>query len=158
MKHMISFILNGESVRVSVDSGERLLDLLRDRFDLTGTKEACGQGECGACTILCDGEAVHACLMLAVQADGTEIVTIEGLERNGELDGDSAGILRGRRYSVRLLHTGYDYSCQEFAVKKFLVRTAEEITEAMAGNLCRCTGYVKIHKAVESGCGKGCLI
>ena len=85
MKHMISFILNGESVRVSVDSGERLLDLLRDRFDLTGTKEACGQGECGACTILCDGEAVHACLMLAVQADGTEIVTIEGLERNGEL-------------------------------------------------------------------------
>ena len=113
MKHMISFILNGESVRVSVDSGERLLDLLRDRFDLTGTKEACGQGECGACTILCDGEAVHACLMLAVQADGTEIVTIEGLERNGELDGIQQAFLE-----VGAIQCGYCTPGMIIAVKK----------------------------------------
>ena len=104
MKHMISFILNNEPVSVEVDSGERLLDLLRNRFNLTGTKEACGQGECGACTILCDGEAVHACLMLAVQADGTQIVTIEGLERNGELD----GIQQAR----------YDHGGKKLAVEK----------------------------------------
>lgn len=154
MKHMISFILNGESVRVSVDSGERLLDLLRDRFDLTGTKEACGQGECGACTILCDGEAVHACLMLAVQADGTEIVTIEGLERNGELDGIQQAFLE-----VGAIQCGYCTPGMIIAAKSFLLKnprpTAEEITEAMAGNLCRCTGYVKIHKAVEIAAERG---
>ena len=118
MKHMISFILNGESVRVSVDSGERLLDLLRDRFDLTGTKEACGQGECGACTILCDGEAVHACLMLAVQADGTEIVTIEGLERNGELDGIQQAFLEVGAIPVSYTHLIWDIMRMNWDVRR----------------------------------------
>ena len=148
MKHMISFILNGESVRVSVDSGERLLDLLRDRFDLTGTKEACGQGECGACTILCDGEAVHACLMLAVQADGTEIVTIEGLERNGELDGIQQAFLE-----VGAIQCGYCTPGMILSVEGLLRRnpdpTVEEIKEGIGGNLCRCTGYQQIVEAVQ---------
>ena len=151
---MISFILNNEPVSVEVDSGERVLDLLRNRFTLTGTKEACGQGECGACTILCDGEAVHACLMLAVQADGTQIVTIEGLERNGELDGIQQAFL-----DAGAVQCGYCTPGMIMAAKSLLLKnphpTAEEITEAMAGNLCRCTGYVKIHKAVEIAAERG---
>ena len=144
MKHMISFILNNEPVSVEVDSGERLLDLLRNRFNLTGTKEACGQGECGACTILCDGEAVHA----------TQIVTIEGLERNGELDGIQQAFL-----DAGAVQCGYCTPGMIMAAKSLLLKnphpTAEEITEAMAGNLCRCTGYVKIHKAVEIAAERG---
>ena len=85
----IHFTLNGEEVNADIHPGDRLIDLLRNTFGLTGTKEACGQGECGACTILYNNKAVHSCLLLASQADCSEIVTIEGLEKNGELDARS---------------------------------------------------------------------
>lgn len=150
----ISFVLNGVLVWLEVDPGERLLDVLRDRFHLTGTKEACGQGECGACTVLMNGDAVHSCLMLAVQADSTEIVTIEGLERNGEMDGIQQAFL-----DAGAIQCGYCTPGMIMAAKGLLLKnphpTKEEIIKAMEGNLCRCTGYAKIHRAVELAAERG---
>lgn len=144
----ISFILNAVPVTIDVEPGERLLDVIRNRFHLTGTKEACGQGECGACTILFNGEAVHSCLMLAVQADGAEIVTIEGLERNGELD-----LIQQAFLDAGAIQCGFCTPGMIMAAKGLLLKhpdpTKEQIVEAMGGNLCRCTGYVKIYQAVK---------
>ena len=153
MKH-ISFILNGEKIDLNVAENERLLDVIRERLHLTGTKEACGQGECGACTILLNKEAVHSCLMLAYQADGMEITTIEGLEKSGELDDVQQAFLE-----TGAIQCGFCTPGMIMAAKGLLLKnphpTAEEIKEAMAGNLCRCTGYVKILHAVELAAEKG---
>jgi carbon-monoxide dehydrogenase small subunit len=150
----IEFTLNGEKTSADVDASARLLDVLRDTFGLTGTKEACGQGECGACTILCDGDAVHACLMPAFQAAGREIVTIEGLEQSGELDGLQQAFL-----DAGAIQCGYCTPGMIMAAKALLLKnptpTASEIREAMAGNLCRCTGYKKIEDAVQLAAERG---
>ncbi len=143
----INFILNNQKVNASVAPDTRLIDLLRDTFHLTGTKESCGQGECGACTILVEGLAVHSCLMLAAQADGCNIVTIEGLEANGELDA-----LQNAFLAAGAIQCGYCTPGMIMAAKGLLLQnpkpTLEEIKEAMAGNICRCTGYKKIQEAV----------
>ena len=147
-KMQISFVLNAVPVTLEVAPGERLLDVIRNRFHLTGTKEACGQGECGACTIIFNGEAVHSCLMLAEQADGAEIVTIEGLERNGVLETIQQAFL-----DAGAIQCGYCTPGMIMAAKGLLLKnphpSREEIIEAMGGNLCRCTGYVKIYDAIE---------
>ena len=155
----IHFTLNGEKVNADIHPGDRLIDLLRNTFGLTGTKEACGQGECGACTIICNGEAVHSCLLLAAQADSAEIITIEGLEKNGELDAIQQAFL-----DTGAIQCGYCTPGMIMAAKGLLIHkpspTKEEIKEAMAGNLCRCTGYKKIEEAValaaERNGGKSC--
>jgi len=153
MKH-ISFVLNHEKVELDVAANERLLDVIRGRFHLTGTKEACGQGECGACTILLNGEAVHSCLMLAYQADGADIVTIEGLAKDGELDAVQQAFLE-----AGAIQCGYCTPGMIMSAKGLLLAnphpTADEIKEALSGNLCRCTGYVKIQQAVELAAEKG---
>lgn len=150
----IQFTLNGSGVTVDVDPSTRLIDLLRDTFDLTGTKESCGQGECGACTILCNNEAVHACLMMAFQANGCHIVTIEGLEQNGELDALQKAFL-----DAGAIQCGFCTPGMIMAAKALLHKnpspTTSEIREAMAGNLCRCTGYKKIEEAVQLAAGSG---
>lgn len=152
--HEIAFVLNGEKVVAKVDSKERLIDMLRDHFHLTGTKESCGLGECGTCTILLNDEAVLSCLLLAVQADGTEIITIEGLEKNGELD-----VVQQAFLEAGAVQCGYCTPGMVMAAKALLIKnphpSAEEITKAMAGNLCRCTGYVKIHEAVSLAAQRG---
>jgi carbon-monoxide dehydrogenase small subunit len=145
----IAFILNGLSVELAVDPGARLVDVLREKLDLTGTKEGCGQGECGACTVLLDGQAVNSCLVLAGQIRGRSVVTIEGLAKDGELDPlQEAFIAEGA------VQCGYCTPGMLLSAKALLMQnplpSEQEIKETIAGNLCRCTGYVKIVQAIKT--------
>ena len=141
----IVFTLNGRRVSLRVHPLKRLLDVLREDCGLTGTKEGCGEGECGACTVLVDGRAVNACLVPAAQAAGAKVVTIEGLKGRHPLQrafaehgGAQCGICTpGMLIAAHAL------------LSKNQKPTREEIAVALAGNLCRCTGYVKIIDAVE---------
>ena len=105
----VSMTINGKIETVTVPSMKRLLDVLREDLRLVGTKEGCGEGECGACSVILDGELVNSCLVPAKQADGARIETIEGLAHTSQLHSLSAGVRRGRRGAVRHLHAGHDY-------------------------------------------------
>jgi carbon-monoxide dehydrogenase small subunit len=144
----IRFTLNRSAVTLDVPGSTRLLDVLRDDCGLTGTKEGCGKGECGACTILFDGRAVNACLVLACQADGHEIVTIEGLERAGRLDPVQQAFI-----DEGAVQCGFCIPGMVVAARALLNEqphpTDDEIKRGLAGNLCRCTGYRKIIAAVR---------
>lgn len=150
---LISFSLNGQPVQTEVEPGLRLIDLLRDSFDLTGTKEACGQGECGACTVLLERQAVNACLVLAAQVDGKAVTTIEGLSRNGVLDP-----LQQAFVDCGAIQCGFCTPGMILSAKGLLLHnphpTDGEIKEAMEGNICRCTGYVKIIEAIRQAAGE----
>ena len=144
----ITFTLNGEQVTVEERPGEVLADLLRGRLGLTGTKVACREGECGACTVLLDGEPVNSCLVLSSQADGHEVLTIEGLSREGEpLDPVQQAFL-----DAGAGQCGFCTPGMVLTAKAFLNRckhpTREQAAAALSGNLCRCTGYTKIVDAV----------
>ena len=139
--------VNGEWLELSVKPDERLIDILRDRLDLTGTKEGCGEGECGACTVNVDGKAVLSCLMLAAQADGCKIRTIEGLQNGPELHP-----LQKAFVSESAVQCGFCTPGMIMAAKA-LVDCEPEPDEDMvrrnlANNLCRCTGYDRPVKAV----------
>ncbi len=140
--------LNGRKVETDVLPGQRALDILRDVFGLTGTKEGCGQGECGSCTILVDGKAVHACLMLAEQMEGHDILTIEGLEKDGELDR-----IQQAFFDAGAVQCGFCTPGMIMSVKGLLLKNPnpsdDEIKTALEGNLCRCTGYASIERAVH---------
>jgi carbon-monoxide dehydrogenase small subunit len=143
----LEFTVNGTARALDVDPETRLIDVLRDRLDLTGTKEGCGEGECGACTVIMDGVAVNACLVLALQARGKAVVTIEGLAQDGRMDAlQQAFIKEGA------IQCGYCSPGMLMSSKALLLRNPHpsepEIRLAIAGNLCRCTGYAKIVKAV----------
>jgi aerobic carbon-monoxide dehydrogenase small subunit len=145
----LAFILNGSPVSLDIDPGLRLLDVLRDHLGLTGTKEGCGEGECGACTVLLDGLAVDSCLVMAMQAQGRAVSTVEGLERAGELDAlQRAFILEGA------VQCGFCTPGMLMSAKALLMKSPRpseaEIRSALAGNLCRCTGYQKIVRAVTA--------
>jgi len=144
----IKFKLNGELVEVDVRPNELLLNVLREKFHLTGTKYSCGLGECGACTVLVDGEPVLACLTLAVDVDGREVVTIEGLAKNGELDPIQRAFAEEGAIQCGFCTPGFI-----IIIKALLSEnpnpTEEEIREYIRGNLCRCTGYVNIVKAIK---------
>lgn len=150
----IKFTLNGAAVSAYVEPNWRLLDLLRDTLNLTGTKEACGQGECGACTVLLDNEAVNSCLVLAEQVDGKSVTTIEGLAKDGVLDP-----LQQAFVDCGAIQCGFCTPGMIMSAKGLLLKnpnpTEEEIKEAVEGNICRCTGYVKIIEAVKRAGGKG---
>lgn len=145
----VSFILNDESVSVEVDPRKRLLDMLREDFLLTGVKEGCSVGECGACTVLIDGKAVTSCLVLAPQVNGHRVTTIEGLQKNGELHP-----LQEAFTESGAVQCGFCTPGMILAAKALLDEnpspTREEIKTAISGNLCRCTGYEKIIKAIET--------
>jgi carbon-monoxide dehydrogenase small subunit len=141
--------LNGEKVTIYVKADAMLLDVLRDELGLMGTKEACGQGECGACTVLLEGEPVTSCLVPALKAQGREVMTVEGLASAGELHPlQKAFIEHGA------VQCGYCTPGMLMSAKALLDRnphpTGEEIKEAISGNLCRCTGYVKIVEAIKA--------
>ncbi|HHY77665.1 MAG TPA: (2Fe-2S)-binding protein [Clostridiales bacterium] len=153
MKHSISFIINGEKVHLEVEPHKTLLNMLREDLNLTGAKEGCGAGECGACTVIVNGKAVNSCLMLAVEADGKEILTVEGLAKNGVLDALQESFINNAA-----LQCGYCTPGMIMSAKALLMRnpkpSEEEIKEAIAGNLCRCTGYKAIIDAIKEAAEK----
>jgi len=149
MKFPVRFTVNGELCEIEVAGNRTLLDVIRGELGLTGTKEGCGSGECGACTVLLDGEPVNACLVLALQAGGKEITTIEGLSKGGVLHPiQEAFISRGA------IQCGFCTPGMILSAKALLDRNPGpeemEIREALTGNLCRCTGYQKIVEAIQS--------
>lgn len=145
----LEVVVNQETIRRQIPTHLRLLDFLRLELDLTGTKEACGEGECGACTVLLDGIPVNSCLVLAVEAQASEILTIEGLGEKGRLTplqeafADHHSIQCGYCIPGMVL-TG------EYLLSEKAAPTEEEVREALAGNICRCTGYQKIIAAVQA--------
>jgi carbon-monoxide dehydrogenase small subunit len=144
----IAFQLNGNPVSLQINPWESALAVLRDRLNLTGTKEGCGIGECGACTILVDGLAVDSCLMLAAQLDGRRVETIEGLGT-----GEILHPIQEKFVAHGAVQCGFCTSGMVMSAKSLLEHTSEpqkkDIVEAISGNLCRCTGYVQIVEAVE---------
>ncbi len=144
----LSFFVNEEPVTLDTDPQRRLLDILREDLGLTGTKEGCSEGECGACTVLMDGLAVHSCLTLAAQLQGRHVTTIEGLEKNGELD-----VLQRCFVEEIAIQCGFCTTGMIMSAKALLLKnqdpSPEEIRTALSGNLCRCSGYVQIVNAVS---------
>ena len=144
----LNFYVNESPVSLEVEPQRRLLDILREDLGLTGTKEGCSEGECGACTVIVDGEAVHSCLTLAAQLQGRHVTTIEGLEKNGELD-----ILQTCFVEEIAIQCGLCTTRMIMSAKALLLHnpspTPEEIRTALSGNLCRCSGYVQIVNAVS---------
>lgn len=146
---LVEFTCNGKKVRVEAAPDMRALDLIRDVLGLTGTKEGCGRGECGACTILVDGRAVNSCLMYAPKLNGRDVITIEGLSGdNGKLHPIQEAFLE-----EGAVQCGFCTPGMIMSAKGLLDQNSgpdkEEIEEAISGNICRCTGYAKIIKAVE---------
>lgn len=149
----ITFILNGKEISMAVDPEMTLLSLLREELLLTGTKEGCGSGECGACTVLMDGAAVNSCLVLAPQINGTEILTIEALEHDGKLDRLQQSFIDHHAVQCGFCTPGMLMSAKALLLKNPRP-TQEEIEIALSGNLCRCTGYQNIVAAVEGAIEK----
>jgi len=145
----LTMTVNGKPVTVLIHADELLVDVLRDRLGLIGTKIGCNEGECGACTVIMDGQAVLSCLIPALRAQGRQITTIEGLS-----EGDTLHPLQQAFVEHGAVQCGYCTPGFIMSAKALLDRnqhpTRDEIKEAIAGNLCRCTGYVKILEAIES--------
>jgi len=146
-KQLISLKVNGQTREIAVEPSWTLLETVREQLRLTGAKEGCGTGDCGACSVLVDGRLVTSCLMLAVQADGAEVTTIEGLATNGTLHPVQAAFVdKGG------VQCGFCTPGMVMAAASLLERnpspTLEDVREGLAGNLCRCTGYAKIYESV----------
>lgn len=151
---VLNFKVNGEERVMEASGSMRLLDFIREELQLTGTKEGCGEGECGACTVILDGEAVHACLTLTGQLQGKELLTIEGLEKNGELDALQKAFIR-----KSAIQCGFCTSGMIMSAKALLMKvsdpTDEQIKRVLAGNICRCSGYREIREAVREAADAG---
>jgi len=145
---IINLTVNGKEHSVQIEPHDRLLDLLRNKLRLTGAKEGCGEGECGSCTVIMDGKAVNSCTILAYQARGSKIVTIEGLAPQGEMD-----VIQRAFVDNGAIQCGYCTPGMILSARALLFEnsdpTEEEIRAAVAGNTCRCTGYINIIKAIK---------
>ena len=153
MKKEMQFTLNGDEVKVEVDPTWTLLYVLRDVLELTGTKFGCGYGECGACTVIVDGQAVNSCLLPALEAEGRSVTTIEGLAgADGQLHP-----LQKAFMDHGAVQCGFCTPGMIMSAKALLDETPDPsedaVRESIAGNLCRCTGYVKIIEAVKAAAG-----
>ncbi len=150
---LVKINVNGKIHEDQIPSGLKLIDYLREYCGLTGTKKSCGEGECGACSVLVDGRLVYSCIMFAVQADGKKVVTIEGLSMDGELHPIQQAFIE-----AGAIQCGFCTPGMVLATKALLDRTTDpneqEIREALSGNLCRCTGYTKIIDAVKKAADK----
>jgi carbon-monoxide dehydrogenase small subunit len=149
VKQEIELKVNGQIYEVEVQPWRTLLEVLRDQLSLTGTKQSCGEGHCGACTVIVDGQAVNSCLMLALEAQGKEIQTIEALSRGGQLHPiQEAFVTHGA------VQCGFCSPGMIMAAKAFLDQnpdpSEEETKKAVSGHLCRCTGYVQIIEAIKA--------
>ena len=146
--------VNGDAVEIDAPAGELLIDLLRTGLGLTGTKEACAVGVCGACTVLLDGRMVASCLTLAVQADGAEVVTVEGLAEDDRLDPIQESFLERGGLQCGICTPG-----QLIAARALLdanpAPSEDEAKRWMTGNLCRCTGYYQILEAIADAASRG---
>lgn len=144
---LLTITVNGEKMSVEVNPELRLVDFLRDELQLTGTKIGCGKGECGACTVILNGKAVTSCLVPVMRADGAVVETIEGLAKNGKLHP-----LQEEFINKGAIQCGFCTPGMIMSAKALLDHnnnpTKEEVKEALGGNICRCTGYVKIEEAV----------
>ncbi|MHB8916450.1 MAG: (2Fe-2S)-binding protein [Desulfocucumaceae bacterium] len=146
-RYLITLNVNGDSYTKVVKANTLLVNVLRDELDLTGTKKGCELGDCGSCTVLLDGKPVNSCVILAVEADGREITTIEGLAQNEKLDKIQEAFVNNAA-----VQCGYCTPGMIMSARALLTRNPhpneQEIREAIAGNLCRCTGYVNIVRAI----------
>lgn len=144
----IAFKVNGRSYIEDIDPTFRLIDVLREKLGLTGTKEGCGEGECGSCTVILDGAAVCSCMVPAPQLEGKEVYTVESLAEDGQLDRLQKAFIKNGA-----IQCGYCTPGMLMSAKALLMKnpnpTEEEIKIALSGNLCRCTGYNQIVKAVK---------
>ncbi|MBI5968650.1 MAG: (2Fe-2S)-binding protein [Deltaproteobacteria bacterium] len=149
MKYALTLKVNDELYELEVPANWTLLDVIRDELGLTGTKQGCGSGECGACTVLLEGEPVNACLILALQAAGRSVLTIEGLSKDRKIHPIQESFI-----TQGAIQCGFCTPGMVLSVKALLDRNPKpkelEIREALAGNFCRCTGYQKIVEAVLS--------
>lgn len=144
----IYLTVNGQDYGLEIDENMRLIDLLREKLGLIGVKEGCSEGECGACSIIMDGEVVNSCLIMAFQAEGSNILTIEGLGENGDIHPIQQAFI-----DVGAVQCGYCTPGMIMSIKALLDKnpepSREKIREGISGNLCRCTGYNKIVDATE---------
>ena len=153
MKKEITFTLNNEVMEVEVDPGWTLLYLLREVLEMTGTKEGCGYGECGACTVIIDGQAVNSCLYPVMEAEGRKVTTIEGvMSKSGELDPIQQALVQNGAVQCGFCTPGMVMSAKALLDEKEKP-TEDDIKESIEGNLCRCTGYVNIIDAIKSVAG-----
>jgi len=144
----ITVRINGEEQQADCWEGESLLFALRERLGLPGSKNACEQGECGSCSVLLDGALVCSCLVLAAQADGHEVVTVEGLAQDGELHPVQQAFVEAGAVQCGFCTPGLVVATADL-LRRNAAPTDDEIREAISGNLCRCTGYTAIYEAIE---------
>jgi carbon-monoxide dehydrogenase small subunit len=146
---LLNTVVNGTDVSLDISPQARLIDVLRNALALTGTKEGCAEGECGACTVLIDGVAINACLVFAAQVHGKSVLTVEGLSSGGQLN-----VLQKKFIEMGAIQCGFCTPGMLMSATALLARTGkpsqEEIRRALAGNLCRCTGYAAIVAAVAA--------
>jgi carbon-monoxide dehydrogenase small subunit len=147
--HRINITVNGSSEQVDVPSNWTLLQLLREKLAVTGTKNGCSAGECGACTVMLNGEPVNSCMVLAVECDGAEVTTVEGLAQDGKLDPVQEEIIKAGGVQCGFCTPGVLISARAL-LNRNPHPTEFEIRDALVGNLCRCTGYVRIVEAVKN--------
>jgi carbon-monoxide dehydrogenase small subunit len=154
MKTEVSFRINGTEVTVSVDGHLRLIDILRQQLDLTGTKEGCGEGECGACTVIIDGKVVNSCLYPAYEINGKSVITIEGIHGPQQ----KLSTIQQAFIDHGAIQCGFCTPGMILSTKALIDNNPDpcedEIRDALQGNLCRCTGYIQIVEAVKQAAAK----
>ena len=144
----VSFTVNGDPVEILVEPWQTLMDALRDELQLTGTKEGCSNGNCGACTVMLNERAIDSCCMLAAEVEGQDVITIEGLAKGGELDPLQRAFIDYGALQCGFCIPGFLVSARAF-LNTNPHPSEDEIRHAIAGNLCRCTGYDKIVRAIQ---------
>ena len=150
---LIEFTINGKSHKLDVFPMARLLDVLREHLQLTGTKEGCGEGECGACTVVLDGRIVNSCLVPVAQVNGAEITTIEGVAHDDQLHAVQQAFIQHGGAQCGICTPGMVLAAVDL-LKRNPQPTENDIRNGLAGNLCRCTGYMKIFESVVRACQK----